>query len=338
MEELRIQRQKRIAERSGSNTATSKKAPVENKTAMTNTKSEKLKTQSSTQETNKSDKPVLRSSTLERLATARVTEKLSTTGANSRQPKNIKANGVVATASSQKAAGAMNKKPSPNQTKPSNVKDDLKNLNPLILSDSDVQEKVCIEATEALPIESSAAPATQPTSSINHFEETKELLGTSSVEKSEGNLTLQREALENGSCNGYSPNLRLSVPFEVNSAKLDQFTGDAEELPQEFPVLSEDKRNYLPEMSVYPPIPGSPNKTSIVSAVNIEENGPITKNLPISSEISEIEISTPPSDETLREQLHSRKKWNSDETSPKAAKGFKKLLLFGRKSRNSPVN
>ncbi|XP_008226668.1 PREDICTED: uncharacterized protein LOC103326239 [Prunus mume] len=340
MEELRIQRQKRIAERSGSNTATSKKAPVENKTVMTNTKSEKLKTQSSTQETKKSDKPVLRGSTLERLATARVTEKLSTTGANSGQPKkqNIKANGVVATASSQKAAGAMNKKPSPNKTKPSDVKGDLKNLNPLISSDSVVQEKVCIEATEALPIESSAAPATQPASSINHLEETKELHGTSSVEKSEGNLTLQREALENGSCNGYSPNLCLSVPFEVNSAKLDQFAGDAEELPQEFPVLSEDKRNYLPEMSVYPPIPRSPNKTSIVSAVNIEENGPITKNLPISSEISEIEISTPPSDETLREQLHSRKKWNSDETSPKAAKGFKKLLLFGRKSRNSPVN
>lgn len=84
MEELAIERQKRIAERSaarGSNTATSKKAPAENKTAkttMTKTKNDKLKVQSPIQETKKAEKPVMRSSTIERLATARQTEKLPT--------------------------------------------------------------------------------------------------------------------------------------------------------------------------------------------------------------------------------------------------------------------
>ncbi|KAM1857603.1 hypothetical protein ACFX14_007692 [Malus domestica] len=325
MEELLIQRQKRIAERSGSNTETSKKAPVENKAAkisMTNTKNE----------TKKSDKPVIRSSTIERLATARVAEKLSTSP-SSGQPKkqSIKANGVIATASSQKAVAAVNKKPSPNKAKPSDAKDNLKNSNEIISSNSDIHEKVCIESTEALPVKSEAALVTQPTTAINHLEETKELHGTSSVEKNEGNLMVQREALENGSCNGYSPNLVSSVPYEEKAQQLNQFTGDVEELSKESPVLSEGKRNCIPEMSVSPPILGSPKKASIVSAVNIEENGARTKNLPV-SEISDIAISTPPSDETLAEQLHSRKKWNSDENSSKAAKGFKKLLLFGRKS------
>ncbi|KAM1808088.1 hypothetical protein ACFX11_031016 [Malus domestica] len=331
MEELLIQRQKRIAERSGSDTAISKKAPMDNKTtkiSMTNSKNE----------TKKSDKPVMRNSTIERLATARVTEKLTPTLPSAGQPKkqNIKANGVVASASSQKAAAAVNKKPTPNKAKPLGAEEDLKKSNQLTSSDSNVQEKVCIESTEALPVKSAAAVVTQPTCSINHLEEKKEIHGTSSVEKNEGNLMLQREALENGSSNGYSPNLVSSVPFEENAQKLNQFTGDVEELPKEFPVLSEDKRNYISEMSVSPPILGSPKKALIVSAVNNEETGAKTKNLPI-SEISEIEISTPPSDETLAE-LHSRKKWNSDENSPKAAKGFKKLLLFGRKSRNTPVN
>ncbi|PRQ31362.1 hypothetical protein RchiOBHm_Chr5g0034651 [Rosa chinensis] len=341
MEELVIERQKRIAERSaarGSNTATSKKAPAEiknAKTTMTKTKNDKLKVQSPTQETKKAEKPLMRSSTIERLATARVTEKLPTTLPSSGQPKKqtIKANGVAAAASSQKAAGAENKKASPNKTNPSIAKDGLKNSSKS--SNSDVQEKVCIEDTEALPVEPTpkAVPATQPTNAIIELEETKQLHSTSSIEKNEGNLVLQREALDKGSCNEHSP-----APIEENSAQPDQLTADAEELPQESPVLSEDKRNFIIEESVEPHILESPTKPSIVSAVNIDENGDITKGFPVSTEISEIEISTPPYNETASEQLHSRKKWNGDENSPKAAKGFRKLLLFGRKSKNTPVN
>lgn len=341
MEELAIERQKRIAERSaarGSNTATSKKAPAENKTAkttMTKTKNDKLKVQSPIQETKKAEKPVMRSSTIERLATARQTEKLPTLP-NSGLPKkqSIKANGGAAVASSPKAAGAVNKKPSPNKTKPSEVKEDLKNSNQLLSSHSDVQEKVCIVATEALPVETAAA--TQPTNAINNLEETKEIHRTSSTEKNERNLMLQREALDK-SCNGYSRDLDSPAPIEDNPALPHQLTGVAEELPQESPVLSEDRRNYIPEVSVDPHIMASHDKDSIVSAVNIDENGAATKGFAVSTEISEIEISTP-YNETVSEQLHSRKKWNGDETSPKAAKGFRKLLLFGRKSKNTPVS
>ncbi|XP_050371611.1 COP1-interacting protein 7 [Argentina anserina] len=328
MEELAIERQKRIAERSaarGSSTATSKKLPTDTKNAKTTgprTKNDKLTVQSPTTETKKAEKPIMRSSTIERLATARVTEKLPKALPNSGQPKKqtIKANGVAAAASSQKAPGAVNKKPSPNKTKPSEAKDGLKNSNQLLSSNSDVQEKVCGEDTAALPVEltCNAAPATQPSNAL--------------IEKNEGNLMLRREE---GSCNEHPLDSDSPAPIE-ESAQPDQLTADADKLPRGSPVLSEDKSNYI-EDSAEPQTLESPTKPLIVSAVNIDENGD-TKGFPVSTEISEIEISTPPYNETASEQHHSRKKWNGDEVSPKAAKGFRKLLLFGRKSKNNPVN
>lgn len=52
----------------------------------------------------------------------------------------------------------------------------------------------------------------------------------------------------------------------------------------------------------------------------------------------EIESSTPPTEVESEESAHSRKKWNSEEqSSPKASKGFRKLLLFGRKDKPSVV-
>ncbi|XP_022981312.1 COP1-interacting protein 7-like isoform X1 [Cucurbita maxima] len=72
MEELAIQRQKRIAERSS-------KPGV--------TKIEKQKSQSLVQEAKKSPKPVLRSSTIDRLAMARTPQKVSATQSPSSQPK-----------------------------------------------------------------------------------------------------------------------------------------------------------------------------------------------------------------------------------------------------------
>lgn len=52
---------------------------------------------------------------------------------------------------------------------------------------------------------------------------------------------------------------------------------------------------------------------------------------PISPEISEIEESTP-TNETSVDLIQTRKKWDGAENSPKTAKGFRKLLMFGRKS------
>uniref|UniRef100_A0A0A0L285 Uncharacterized protein n=1 Tax=Cucumis sativus TaxID=3659 RepID=A0A0A0L285_CUCSA len=67
------------------------------------------------------------------------------------------------------------------------------------------------------------------------------------------------------------------------------------------------------------------------SVLNTGENG-VADHILATPEISEIEISTPPpsSNEMISEYTtHSRKKWMSDENSPKAPKGFRKLLFFG---------
>ncbi|KAJ6298090.1 hypothetical protein OIU76_019258 [Salix suchowensis] len=78
MEELSIERQKRIAERSagGSGPATSKRIPARKVPTAISTKNEKPKTQSPSQD---AKKPVIRSSTIDRLATARATPKLPST-------------------------------------------------------------------------------------------------------------------------------------------------------------------------------------------------------------------------------------------------------------------
>ncbi|KAG6591978.1 COP1-interacting protein 7, partial [Cucurbita argyrosperma subsp. sororia] len=79
------------------------------------------------------------------------------------------------------------------------------------------------------------------------------------------------------------------------------------------------------------------NKALDPSAMNTGENG-VADHIAATPEISEIEIetSTPPSTNDMISEYttHSRKKWMSDENSPKAPKGFRKLLFFGRKTRN----
>lgn len=98
MEELAIQRQKRIAERS----ASSKFGTVSSKPGVS--KIEKPKSQSQVQEAKKSPKPVLRSSTIDRLATARTPHMVSTIQSPSRQPSKpiSRAHGVSTPTSSEK--------------------------------------------------------------------------------------------------------------------------------------------------------------------------------------------------------------------------------------------
>lgn len=320
---MRIERQKRIAERSssrGSNTAASKRISAESKTSITSGK---------TQETKKSNKPapVIRSSTIERLATARTTPKVSTIQSNVGQSEkqSVKANGAVPTTLSQKIPRAMNKKPSLNKAKPS--ENDPKSLNQALSPEFDGQVKDCIETTEALSKESTAVHVTQPSHTSDELQDIKVFNIASLTEKNEGNLDAS------------SFNLGSSMPTKDLSVQKDHLLGNADHgLAKESPVLIEHNSKQVPEISLNPS-PPSPNKDSIVSAVNIEENGATSDYIAASSEISEIEISTPPpSDGMTPEGIHSRKKWNSDETSPKATKGFRKLLLFGRKGRSSNAN
>lgn len=283
--------------------------------------------------------PVLRSATIERLATARTTQKMLTTQSNKGQSEkqSVKTNGAAATTSSQKAPRAIDKKPSPNKAKPSD--NDLKNLSHTLASESGVQVKDFTEATEALPVKSTSVHVTQPSLTSDKIEEVKVFHTTSLSEKNEGTLSAKGDSLDDKSCKADSFNLDLSMPTEVQSEQKDRLISNAEGLTKESPVISENNTKKIPEMSLHP-MPASPKKESIVSAANIKENyGAVTDNLPVSPEISEIEISTPPpSDGMISEAFYSRKKWNSDENSPKATKGFRKLLLFGRKSRSSNAN
>ncbi|KAM4092730.1 hypothetical protein ACJW30_06G061300 [Castanea mollissima] len=291
MEELMIQRQKRIAERSsskGSSTETTKRAPTVNKTAVTSMKNEKPNIQTPIQETKKPHKPVLRSSTIDRLATARTTQKVSLTQSKSDQPKKStsKANGVAATNLPKKTAGAENKKPTPSTVKPSDEKKDPKNLNQTLSSDTDVQAKDGMGSVAEFPVKSSAAQVTQTDDALD-LKDIKELHTTASIEKNEETVNSHRDILDDGNCNG-------------NSLKMAS------------PVLTEDH---------------------ILTVARPEgANDAINENFQVTPEISEIEISTPPpGNGAVSESNHSRKKWESDENSTKATKGFRRLLMFGRK-------
>ncbi|PNT59338.1 hypothetical protein POPTR_001G403700v4 [Populus trichocarpa] len=304
MEELSIERQKRIAERSsgGSGPATSKRIPAGKVPTAISIKNEKPKTQSPSQDTKK---PVFRSSTIDRLATARATPKLSSTESKAAQPKKatLKANVL-----SQKAAGAGN-------TSPNTVKSDIN------------RKKDGTIATAEKPVDLIPTQASQSAEGINDFRDIKELQSVSSAKNKAGNM-ISGDSLDDKGCNG-------------DSLHKDSSAGD-EGFSKVAPVVCEyietpgDHGEYTSETTIHH-VPESPNKALNLCAVNIRENGGFSEILEL-PEKSEIEISTPPPDEINPEPIHSRKKWNSDENSPKAAKGFRKLLLFGRKGRATAAN
>lgn len=93
----------------------------------------------------------------------------------------------------------------------------------------------------------------------------------------------------------------------------------------------------VPEMITVDPIPPSPDKTGQFSTVNVRTNSEVDGKDTSGRVIAEIEISTPPPNEAIEMEpsVHSRKKWNNGENSPKASKRFRKLLFFGKRTRNS---
>ncbi|KAK3199104.1 hypothetical protein Dsin_022519 [Dipteronia sinensis] len=328
MEELTIQRQKRIAERSssGGSSATLKRTLSETKSPVTSKKNGKTEIQSPTKESAKVHKPVFRSSTMDRLATARLTQKVPSTQTKSDQPKKAvsKANG---TGISQKTASAEIKKTSENKVKPSDKNNGQNVVNEVPPSDSDVLEKKdCTDVTEALPVESASAQATQPTDAVDDYKDIKELHSISSTEKREEDTVTQRSTVDDTSCNmNMIDNHSVQPDHSKGSEELSKGPPD---LCEEKRVSEEDQVAHSSEVTVHA-APASPNKN--FSAANIEESEAINENFR-SPEISEIRVSTPPpSSEMNTEPIHSRKKWNNDGNSPKAAKGFRKLLMFGRK-------
>lgn len=336
MEELLIQRQKRIAEKSAAKggSATAKRTPTENKSSIASKKNGKTEIQSPTKESAKLHKPVFRSSTIDRLATARTTQKVSPTPTKPDQPKKpiSKANGTTTTMS-QKTNEAESKKSSANKVKPSDKKNGQEIVNEVLSRrNSDVQEKQhSMDAKSALPIETTAAQSTHHTGAIDDCKDIKELHSIYSTEKIEEDINSQRSTLDDRNCNENTIN---KPSAQLDRSKSDEELSKAPTGLSEDTRVSEDKVAFVSETTVHP-APASLDKglTLNSSTVNIEESDGTNENFR-SAEISEIKISTPPPSEIIAEQIHSRKKWNNDDNSPKAAKGFRKLLLFGRKSKN----
>lgn len=327
MEELLLQRQKRIAERSATNGLTpTSKTPV-------STKIEKLKIQSSTQELERLHKPVLRSSTIDRLAAAHTNQKAPSTQLKPGQPKKATVKAKWATATNlSKAVGLENMKPSLNKVKSTNKKNDPTDLNGKLSTASAVprKEEDWKEASSLLPTQLSSVQANY----IDDCDEIKELHATS-IEKNGGKFNAQGNTLDDKRCNRSSLNGDSSLLTEDHMGRLGYSKGNINQAPEASLMLPEDQKvpdvhvKLVPEIRAHP-LPASANK-SLDTALSIEDHSAANKNFHVCAEISEIEISTPPNDVLSPDPVHSRKKWDNSENSSKFNKGFRKLLLFGRK-------
>ncbi|KAE8733607.1 COP1-interacting protein 7, putative isoform 1 [Hibiscus syriacus] len=366
IEELRIQRQKRIAERSaanGFNSVTSVRNSMENKASST-----PMKNQPETQETKKVPKPVLRRSTIERLATAQNTPKVSSAESRPNQPKKstLKDSGSSKT-------GSRKTKSSTNKVKASDKKS---GTNKAHSSDSDALGKDSKEVTVA-------PEATQQTAMVDDSKDIQELQSTTSIvtpeeneisQSSKGNHLIEDKksgtdkAHSNDSdAHGKDSKEVTVAPEATQQTAIVDDSEDIQELqsttsivtPEENEISQSSKGNHLteddkpvqldhvnaedcnediPEIITVDPVPPSPNKNVTFPTVNAEMNRKMNEKDESPRIISEIEIiSTPPPPNEVMEMepaMHSRKKWNTSQNSPKAAKGFKKLLFFGRKTRN----
>ncbi|MED6160651.1 COP1-interacting protein 7 [Stylosanthes scabra] len=285
-EELLIQRQKRIAERS----ASKKTNGIDTKTS---SKKDKPKIHPSNEETKKSQKPVLRNSTIERLATARVVSQKVAPSPGKPVPTK-KPSLKAKAAPSDKTSSVEKKKQGVKEVKSSDKKEDLKKANGEVHADSNGHTKDEIKASvEVLP------------------------MNPANFEKNAKVSTSEREHVHENVGQLY---MATSLPNHGVSSKLSSLAADT---PQ-----------HIAE-AIMNPIAASPTKPQAVSAVSSKVNLEIDECNAFPIEVPKKQIATPPpppSDQVMSEPVHSRKKWNNDEDSSKAAKGFRKLLFFGRRS------
>ncbi|KAK4420653.1 COP1-interacting protein 7 [Sesamum alatum] len=292
MEELAIQRQKRIAERSAAKAVrpeTSRMSSKESKKNSVSTKPEKAKLHAPTDENEKSHKPVMRSSTIDRLAAARRRNKKlspeSKVGQN-RKPT-TKGNSVVAASSLKKTKE--------------------------LWSGTTRIAKVNVPSIADKSISAERTPAK---TGIEVFETVKILHTVTSVENREANVISPKGTADD----------KNSIQVSSDKNLISSEKPSMEPLPQ---GNVEDHAGFTPQSAVNPTVGNNQKSTSL----HINEKGDEKKKLSFSPEISVMDISTPPPDhETNPELTHSRKKWNNGESSPKIPKGFRRLLLFGRRT------
>lgn len=308
MEELLSQRQKRIAERSAAKGAAqeiSKRQTKESKKNSFSATTEKAKLQAPTDENKKLHKPVMRSSTINRLATARPANKQSPTESKVGQNRKPSSKKTKATEERQdKIINHSDKKTVSNNSRSSTDK---------------VQVRDSKYATSLISEESRRAEGTESKrkDSIEDSWTDTILHTVTSVEKRESTTVSTKDA-----------------PEEKNSIQIlpDKDTPPSKDstMPKEQQLhVVDDPVGFIPQITVHPTVEN--NLKSALS--NSNEKVTEKKKLSFSPEISVMNISTPPSDNEESPDLnHSRKKWNNGEISPKIPKGFRKLIFFGRRS------
>lgn len=313
MEELAIQRQKRIAERSAAKGTRQEPLKVQAKERKKNSSSttEKTRLQAPTDENNTSRKPVMKSSTIDRLATARTTNKKP----SSTEPR-VGQNRKPTSKANSSMAPLSIKKTKENQER----KDKVKPLDKKIGSDnsrstSDVQDR---DRKSATPVISEDSRRTERThtdrkNSNEDFGTDTVIHTVTSVEKRELATFSTKDASEEKNSIQIFPD-KDTLPLQDSS------------MPKEQQLNVDDRFGIAPEIAEH-----GGNTKSAVS--NGNEKVAEKKKLSFSPEISVMNISTPPSDsEASTDPMHPRKKWNNGESSPKIPKGFRKLIFFGRRS------
>lgn len=326
MEDLLIQRQKRIAERStnnGSKLIGTKKSLSESKSAKTSTPQIRPTNLSPSPQAQKLPKRVLRSSTIERLSAAHITKTVPLTNLKPAEP-------TKPTSKASKTRTADVKKPISKKIESPKRKNGPRS------SGGTGQPKPKGQAkNEALA--AAEVPVTQPAPpSDEYFKDIKVLQSTpieGNGEKSE--LVTPNDTLDDGSGNVDVPET-ISPPASVHrKAKSVQFKADPEVtfLSSPEPLCQGE---FVQEVTTHPA--PSPENLSFECSSTYTESPAEANYGAVVPQISgtEIGVSTPPSDRmNLEELVHSRKRWNSEAKPPKTNKGFRKLLLFGRKSLNS---
>lgn len=311
MEELVIRRQKRIAERSSGNVGNVRKAQTGSKAVTAPPSSDKSK-----------PKPILRSSTIERLAAAKTSPKAPSTQPKKEAPK---VKGASVNSRSQKTTSADAKKVTADKNKPSE-KIAVGNVNGISSSVSDGKEEKVTKKIGA-PTPTMELPTVQGVDVSHEVEDPKDIKELH-VTSSTINKDVKVVAKINTSDEKVG-NLLEDHPTTLDSLKENNDKMSKESLSVEENV-SDDNNKSGPELSIHP-LPESP-PNHLGSALIVEEKVTKTGISPGFAEISEVEESTPPpTNEISADPIQTRKKWDGAENSPKSTKGFRKLLMFGRK-------
>ncbi|CAN4104159.1 unnamed protein product [Withania somnifera] len=294
LEQSLLQRQKRIAARTGA-TGLTKPTPRKNeKETATSSKIEKLKPEAPTEAANRFQKPVCKSSTIERLATTKIAKDRSTESKTAPSKKaNQKENKAIAPS---KRSSGKESNQGPRKAKPLDTKAHGKGNS----SSKPPKKKDNKNDTKLMSNERGSEPRPQVSNETVDAKNTEEVRSISSNEK------------------------KIYIPMLYSEHSID----DKKQSPNKsvrFLVSEVETSAAVDDAIVVRAL------TSSVSNVHLDSN--IHLDPPVYQEILSNEVSTPPPNNEMNlETNQGRRKWTTDEISLKVAKGFRKLILFGRKS------